>query len=248
MSPYRRVRLLLVSVFLLVLLILFLTADQRRIRNQTIYQKTVEALDAKHARNQGQRDDDGNLFQKLKPEKLRPEDAQAVAVDRPRYDGATVLKGDPDDGKDNSGSVAGRVKVPSAGEKAPAPEQKNEPGNVEVETEFNSILKRSPIIIFSKTYCPYSRKAKYILLKKYSIVPAPFVVELDQHQLGPELQNLLGTNTGRKTVPNVLINGMSIGGGDDIEALDISRDLVPKLQKMVGRRLVEARRVDDNPI
>jgi glutaredoxin len=37
------------------------------------------------------------------------------------------------------------------------------------------------VIIFSKSYCPFSAKAKRILVEKYSIVPAPFVVELDQH-------------------------------------------------------------------
>lgn len=86
------------------------------------------------------------------------------------------------------------------------------------------------------------------MLKKYSIVPAPYVVELDDHPLGRELQALLGSNTGRITVPNILINGLSIGGGDEIETLDIARELAPKIKKMVGKRLVEARRIDNNPI
>ena len=86
------------------------------------------------------------------------------------------------------------------------------------------------------------------MLKKYSIVPAPFVVELDDHPRGSQLQDLLASNTGRRTVPNVLINGMSIGGGDEIEALDIARTLEGKIKKMVGKRLVEARRLDNNPI
>ena len=97
------------------------------------------------------------------------------------------------------------------------------------------------VIIFSKSYCPHSAKAKKILLEKYTIVPAPFVVELDTHPLGQGLQNALERSTGRRTVPNVLINGRSIGGGDDIQALDESGGLVEKVKGMAGKRIMEAR-------
>ncbi|KAK2058944.1 glutaredoxin [Colletotrichum caudatum] len=107
-----------------------------------------------------------------------------------------------------------------------------------VEVELNSILKKSPVIIFSKSYCPYSKKAKALLLEKYSIDPAPFVVELDQHPLGPQLQAFLGQKTGRKTVPNILVNSVSIGGGDDIVELDHQKKLVPKIVDL-GQKKVE---------
>lgn len=100
---------------------------------------------------------------------------------------------------------------------------------------------RYPVIIFSKSYCPFSTKAKRILLEKYSIVPAPYVVELDTHPLGPGLQTALAKSTGRGTVPNVLISGRSIGGGDDIEALDAGGGLVEKVKGMAGKRIMEAK-------
>ncbi|KAK2022971.1 glutaredoxin [Colletotrichum zoysiae] len=106
-----------------------------------------------------------------------------------------------------------------------------------VEVELNSILKKSPVIIFSKSYCPYSKKAKALLLEKYSIDPAPFVVELDQHPLGPQLQAFLGQKTGRKTVPNILVNSVSIGGGDDIVELDHQKKLVPKIVDLGQKKL-----------
>ena len=59
----------------------------------------------------------------------------------------------------------------------------------------------SPVIIFSKTYCPHSQAAKNLFLRAYKIVPAPFVVELDDHPHGAELQDLLAKRTGRRTVP-----------------------------------------------
>jgi glutaredoxin len=97
----------------------------------------------------------------------------------------------------------------------------------------------SSVIIFSKSYCRYSAKAKSILLDKYSIDPAPYVVELDQHPLGARLQTLLEKNTGRGTVPNVLVNGRSLGGGDDIAALDQHGELASKIKSTGGKGIME---------
>ena len=99
---------------------------------------------------------------------------------------------------------------------------------------------QSPVIIFSKTYCPHSKRAKSILLEKYSIVPPPYVCELDTHALGPGLQEALLKATGRRTVPNVLISGRSIGGGDEIAKLDEDGELIEKIKKMGGKRIMQA--------
>lgn len=72
----------------------------------------------------------------------------------------------------------------------------------------------------------------------YTITPPPYVVELDQHPLGEGLQAALFKSTGRRTVPNVLINGKSIGGGDDIAALDRDGKLIETVQAMGGKRVV----------
>lgn len=86
-------------------------------------------------------------------------------------------------------------------------------------------------------------KAKSILLDKYTIVPKPYVVELDKHPIGKDLQDLLAQSTGRRTVPNILVNGKSIGGGDDIAALDSSDSLAPELQKLGGKWVTEVTRL-----
>ncbi|KAJ5131744.1 hypothetical protein N7448_005902 [Penicillium atrosanguineum] len=114
-------------------------------------------------------------------------------------------------------------------------EQEETTDHLEAKSELNSILKQSPVIIFSKSYCPYSMKAKSILLDHYLISPKPFVVELDQHPIGAALQSLLAQKTGRRTVPNVLVNGKSIGGGDDIASLDHSDELASKLRELGGK-------------
>lgn len=100
------------------------------------------------------------------------------------------------------------------------------------------------VIIFSKTYCPHSRKAKDILLNHYDISPRPVVVELDEHPLGSQLQDALQRSTGRRTVPNVLINGKSVGGGDDIQRLDEEGQLVDTVRKWGGKWIVGVKKVD----
>lgn len=68
-------------------------------------------------------------------------------------------------------------------------------------------------------------------------MPEPYVVELDINPLGQQLQDLLAKSTGRRTVPNVLLMGKSIGGGDDIEELDETDTLADTIKEMGGSRI-----------
>jgi hypothetical protein len=60
--------------------------------------------------------------------------------------------------------------------------------------------------------------------------------------LGPLLQQLLGKSTGRRTVPNILVNGLSIGGGDDVGLLDKEDQLSSKIKSIGGKRIMEITR------
>ncbi|KAI9669858.1 MAG: hypothetical protein M1831_006893 [Alyxoria varia] len=99
------------------------------------------------------------------------------------------------------------------------------------------ILAKAPVTIFSKTYCPHSAKAKHILLEAYSVQPKPNVVELDEHRHGEALQKRLMKTTGRRTVPNVLVNGKSIGGGDETEMLWKSGEMPARIKQLGGKRV-----------
>ena len=80
-----------------------------------------------------------------------------------------------------------------------------------------------PLVVFSKTYCPYvemyisarlhsfadhehsySQKAK-TLLEAYEISPAPKIIEVNVRSDGPQIQKILSRVTGRSTVPNILL-------------------------------------------
>ncbi|XP_066548723.1 glutaredoxin 2 isoform X2 [Amia ocellicauda] len=90
------------------------------------------------------------------------------------------------------------------------------------------VVSHNCVVIFSKTTCPYCRMAKNVFNE---IGAAYKVVELDQHQDGNELQEVLAEMTGKRTVPRVFINGSCIGGGTDTKDLHQSGKLVPLIQQ-----------------
>lgn len=152
----------------------------------------------------------------------------------------------------------------------PKSESIADPGEEMAREELQLILKKSPIIIFSKSYCPHSKRAKQLLLHMYDIKPAPYVVELDEmtevvprhkvasdeddddddeeHQvtLGRKLQDLLASLTGRGTVPNIMINTKSIGGASEVVSMDQEGTLLAKIKEMGGKRIVSARRLEED--
>ncbi|KAJ6785984.1 hypothetical protein PWT90_06279 [Aphanocladium album] len=166
----------------------------------------------------------------------------------PRPDAPSKLVGVGNSAEGNK-KPAGEAKEPAAGKPpaeaaadpaAPPAEKAKEKERVAetpAEQTLHEIFKKGPVIIFSKSYCPYSKRAKGILLEKYLITPKPEVVELDEHPLGSELQDLLLGLTGRRTVPNILINGKSIGGADEIIELDNSDKLSDKIEELGQRKV-----------
>lgn len=69
--------------------------------------------------------------------------------------------------------------------------------------------------VFSGPYCPYCDKAKALLNKK-NIAFEEFNVKSDE----VKLSEMLERSNGRKTIPQIFINGQHIGGCDDLYALD----------------------------
>ncbi|KAG2016227.1 monothiol glutaredoxin-5 [Coprinopsis cinerea AmutBmut pab1-1] len=96
--------------------------------------------------------------------------------------------------------------------------------NVKWRKEAARIDKVHPIVVFSKTYCPYSRRAKQ-LLQSYNIHPPPKVVEVDTRDDGHFIKALLTRLTKHSTFPNVIIQGKSIGGSDNLQTLHVKGEL-----------------------
>ncbi len=68
--------------------------------------------------------------------------------------------------------------------------------------------------IYTTKMCPYCWRAKSLLADKKVAFE-----EIDVSR-NPEMRRWLQDRTGRSTVPQIFINGQSVGGYDDIAALD----------------------------
>jgi glutaredoxin 3 len=76
------------------------------------------------------------------------------------------------------------------------------------------------IVIYTKDYCPYCVKAKNLLKRK----GASFR-EIDITNDPTLQQEMIAKSGGRKTVPQILINGQAVGGSDDLHTLDAAGKL-----------------------
>jgi len=90
------------------------------------------------------------------------------------------------------------------------------------------LIDENPVVVFSKSYCPYCRRAKDLLTKYGSQCKA---LEIDQEANGPAIQAALLQFTGQRTVPNIFINKKHIGGADALSALDAKGELVHLLKE-----------------
>jgi glutaredoxin 3 len=80
------------------------------------------------------------------------------------------------------------------------------------------------IIIYSTGYCPYCVRAKDLIKKKgFSYTE----INAEDDTVRAEMIVKAG---GRRTVPQIFINGTHIGGFDDMHALDKAGKLDPILQ------------------
>lgn len=105
---------------------------------------------------------------------------------------------------------------------AQAPSRLSPGSNEKAKQVVEEAIEKYPVVVFSKTTCPYCRAAKNSLNDVKSRVEqfeGPHVVEVNtMGELGVQIQEYLAEKTGRRTVPNVFLSGKSVGGGDDIRA------------------------------
>lgn len=83
----------------------------------------------------------------------------------------------------------------------------------------------SEITIYTKSWCPYCAAAKQLLGRKQAAF-----TEIDVEKTPGALEDMLARSGGRKTVPQIFIDGQHIGGSDDLLALEKGG----KLDAMLG--------------
>jgi glutaredoxin 3 len=80
------------------------------------------------------------------------------------------------------------------------------------------------ILIYTTPFCGYCAAAKRLLAKK----GAEFT-EIDVMMDSAQRQEMLAKSNGRRTVPQIFVDGRHIGGFDDLSALDKAGELDPLL-------------------
>ncbi|KAH7141408.1 putative glutaredoxin Grx1 [Dactylonectria estremocensis] len=88
--------------------------------------------------------------------------------------------------------------------------------------KINQLINDSPVVVFSKSYCPYCKETKRTLEGMGAVFEA---VELDKAADGGALQDAIEELTGQRTVPNTFILQKSIGGNSDLQSLRSSGQL-----------------------
>ena len=102
--------------------------------------------------------------------------------------------------------------------------------DVATEECIRSLIWSHPVVVFAKPWCPHCRRALEALALGGMVDPKV----IDLSALGGEdyrrVQDVLEGVTGRRTVPNVFVGGISIGGGDETTYLQSQGSL----QALVG--------------
>ncbi|KAF9964820.1 hypothetical protein BGZ70_005875 [Mortierella alpina] len=106
-----------------------------------------------------------------------------------------------------------------------------------VRSLVRSSIASNPVMIFSKSYCPYCMRVKDL----FDDLAVPYkALELDEHEYGDDIQLHLKKISGQSTVPNVFIKGIHLGGSDDTHAAKQSGKLKELLNKDVWTTLPDA--------
>ena len=91
------------------------------------------------------------------------------------------------------------------------------------------------VTIYTKDYCGYSARAKTLLQAK-----GVAFNEIDvTHDAGLEAEMI--ARSGRRTVPQVFVGDVHVGGFDDLAALEASCELDPLLARGAGEGDVSVR-------
>ena len=80
------------------------------------------------------------------------------------------------------------------------------------------------ITIYTKDYCPYCVKAKQLFTQKKQSF-----TEIDVTRDADKLQEMLAKSNGKRSVPQIFIGEMHVGGCDDLYALNQAGKLDPLL-------------------
>ncbi|KAI1319161.1 hypothetical protein EDD11_004804 [Mortierella claussenii] len=99
-----------------------------------------------------------------------------------------------------------------------------------LEKRIQGLIDTNRVMVFSKSYCPYSAAAKK-LLRSYTLDIQ--VLEVDFEVESANIKVVLTKLAhGHSTFPSIFFDGESIGGRDNLQMLEDEGHLKPRLQRL----------------
>ena len=85
---------------------------------------------------------------------------------------------------------------------------------VQLQKKIEEFSNEYDCVIYSATYCPYSKRAKEILCERFDNIK---IIETDEDEQGDNYRSIINEKYNHSTVPIIFINNKFIGGLSDIE-------------------------------
>ena len=85
---------------------------------------------------------------------------------------------------------------------------------VQLQKKMEEFSNEHDCVIYSATYCPYSKRAKEILCERFDNIK---IIETDEDEQGDNYRSIINEKYNHSTVPVIFINNKFIGGLSDIE-------------------------------
>jgi len=117
---------------------------------------------------------------------------------------------------DQATLLAAAAKLTGSASAAPAAPAADLTGGAFVDAAISS----APVVVFSKTTCPFCKKVKSLLSSYISVDDSSQanVIEINNRSDMAEIQDHLLAKVGKRSVPQVFIGGNHLGGCDDTVA------------------------------
>lgn len=110
--------------------------------------------------------------------------------------------------------------------------------NMGAKSMVEDAVVKYPVVVFSKTWCPFCKRAKAALSEAgVNVNDDVKVYELDN--MGSKrrsIQNYISEKYGHRTVPAVFIGGKLVGGGDETAQLQRDGKLAPMVSAAASKR------------
>jgi glutaredoxin 3 len=121
--------------------------------------------------------------------------------------------------------------IPGADEKS-QDETENEGEHCDLLSEdcFKEIVQKYPVLMFSLSWCPECKRSLE-LLDRMGV--RPHIIDLDDYKpISQDIRYHMLQMTGRRSVPNLFIDGEYIGGFTRTYEMYEKGELLPKFQKV----------------